>query len=425
MQTVIQVDQVSKMFRLGDVGSATLTDDVRRWMQKLRGKGAIMPEASSNDRTQQSDSQYVWALRNVSFDVAQGEIVGLVGRNGAGKSTLLKILSRTTTPTQGEIRMKGHVASLLEVGTGFHPDLSGRDNIYLNGAILGMRKTEIRSKFDQIVEFAGVQRYIDTPVKRYSSGMYVRLAFAVAAHLDPEILIIDEVLAVGDAEFQAKCLGKMKEVSDQGRTVLFVSHNMGAVADLCTRAILLRQGEKVLDGATDAVIRAYVQQNMKLDLNDQEALKDPQNRRGTGEVRFDKITMSDRNGKQGNEFLPGDDIEIRCRLRVHRDVQNLQSSIALRSGRTRDVVTTTGRNPVQGGSFKAGELVEMHYRLPAVSLRPGVYETYFWLGDQRADVAFDVVDNLLAPIVIQTPPDEQAIYQVGYFSLPFEIRSNH
>jgi lipopolysaccharide transport system ATP-binding protein len=201
----------------------------------------------------------MWALRGVSFEVKRGEIIGIIGRNGAGKSTLLKILSRVTAPTSGEVRVKGRVASLLEVGTGFHPELTGRDNIYLNGAILGMSKPEIKRKFDEIVEFSGVERYIDTPVKRYSSGMYVRLAFAVAAHLEPEILIVDEVLAVGDAQFQKKCIGKMQDVSRGGRTVLFVSHNLTVVASLCQRAVLLEAGRKRVEGTSEEIVSSYMQ----------------------------------------------------------------------------------------------------------------------------------------------------------------------
>src|ERR1035441_8621365 len=207
---------------------------------KARGRAdPYLQMGEENDRSQKGMTEYVWALRDINFEVKQGDVLGIIGRNGAGKSTLLKILSRTTSPTTGQIKIKGRVASLLEVGTGFHPELSGRENIFLNGAILGMHKHEIRQKFDEIVEFSGVERYIDTPVKRYSSGMYVRLAFAVAAHLEPEILIVDEVLAVGDAEFQKKCLGKMKDVAGQGRTVLFVSHNMAAVSTLCTKLFIL------------------------------------------------------------------------------------------------------------------------------------------------------------------------------------------
>src|SRR6476620_7821000 len=231
MSKAISVEGVSKQYRLGQIGTGSLKDDMNRWWHQVRGKeDPYLKIGEGNDRTQKGDSDYVWSLRDVSFDIEQGDSVGIIGRNGAGKSTLLKILSRVTAPTTGSVKVKGRIASLLEVGTGFHPDLSGRDNIYLNGAILGMRKHEIKRKFDEIVDFAGVERYIDTPVKRYSSGMYVRLAFAVAAHLESEILSVDEVLAVGDAEFQKKCLGKMSDVSKgEGRTVLFVSHNMSAI----------------------------------------------------------------------------------------------------------------------------------------------------------------------------------------------------
>jgi lipopolysaccharide transport system ATP-binding protein len=240
--TVLSVENVYKRYRLGVIGRDTLKDDLLYWWIKLRGKNlADYYNIDSNDRMSGS-SEYVWALKDVSFDVNEGEVLGIIGKNGAGKSTLLKLLSKVTNPTQGKIKIKGRIASLLEVGTGFHPELSGRDNIFLNGAILGMRKHEINSKLDEIISFSGIGKYIDTPVKRYSSGMYVRLAFAVAAHLDPEILIIDEVLAVGDAEFQKKCLGKMKDVSGQGRTVLFVSHNMNSVETLCNRAILMEYG---------------------------------------------------------------------------------------------------------------------------------------------------------------------------------------
>lgn len=241
---VIKVENISKLYRLGQVGTGSIFHDVNRWWHGVRGKeDPYMRIGEENDRTQKGKGDYVWALKDINFDVAQGEVLGIIGRNGAGKSTLLKILSRTTAPTTGSIKVKGRIASLLEVGTGFHPELSGRDNVFMNGTILGMTRAEIKSKFDEIVEFAGVARYLDTPVKRYSSGMYVRLAFAVAAHLESEILIVDEVLAVGDAEFQKKCLGKMKDVSEkQGRTVLFVSHNMQAIANLSTKLIAMHNG---------------------------------------------------------------------------------------------------------------------------------------------------------------------------------------
>ncbi|MFM1795020.1 MAG: hypothetical protein RL642_1405, partial [Bacteroidota bacterium] len=260
MSAVIKVENLSKQYRLGQVGTGTISHDVNRWWHKIRGKeDPYLKIGESNDRTIKGESDYVWALKDINFEVNQGEVLGIIGRNGAGKSTLLKILSRTTAPNKGSVNIKGRVASLLEVGTGFHPELSGRDNIFLNGAILGMARREIQNKFDEIVDFAGVVRYIDTPVKRYSSGMYVRLAFAVAAHLEPEILIVDEVLAVGDAEFQKKCLGKMKEVSvNHGRTVLFVSHSMEAVQNLCNRSILMSGGTILEDGSTSKIISKYL-----------------------------------------------------------------------------------------------------------------------------------------------------------------------
>lgn len=259
---IISVHNISKCYKLGSIGASTMRDEVEAFFTRF--KKTKPPATATNhqplvSRHSAAGASEFWALRDVSFDVQPGEVVGIIGRNGAGKSTLLKILSRITEPTSGEIRVRGRIASLLEVGTGFHPELSGRENIFLNGAILGMTKAEIRAKFDEIVDFAGVEQFIDTPVKRYSSGMYVRLAFAVAAHLEPEILIVDEVLAVGDAEFQKKCIGKMGAVSKAGRTVLLVSHNMTVLNSLCSKAILLENGEKQLVGSAEKVVSTYVQ----------------------------------------------------------------------------------------------------------------------------------------------------------------------
>ena len=259
---VIKVEDLYKQYQLGQVSTGTLAHDFNRWMHKIRGKEDPYEKVTGeNSREEKSDSDYVWALEDINFEARKGEVLGIIGRNGAGKSTLLKVLSKVTAPTKGCVKVKGRIASLLEVGTGFHPELTGRENIFLNGAILGMTKAEIRSKFDEIVAFSGVEKYIDTPVKRYSSGMYVRLAFAVAAHLEPEILIVDEVLAVGDAEFQKKCLGKMKDVSSQGRTVLFVSHNLAAVKSLCTRGILIEKGRIVFSGSADETVEHYMKIN--------------------------------------------------------------------------------------------------------------------------------------------------------------------
>lgn len=258
--TVISIENLSKQYRLGVVGAGTLREDLIGLWYQIRGKeDPYLRIGEANDRSIAASSDYVWALRDINFDVQQGEVLGIIGKNGAGKSTMLKLLSRVTAPTTGSIKVKGRIASLLEVGTGFHPELTGRENIYLNGAIMGMKRSEINAKLEEIIEFAGVQRYVDTPVKRYSSGMYVRLAFAVAAHLEPEILIVDEVLAVGDAEFQKKALGKMGEVSgSEGRTVLFVSHNMKAVTTLCTRCLLFENGTLTTNGLPSDVVDAYL-----------------------------------------------------------------------------------------------------------------------------------------------------------------------
>lgn len=267
--TVIEFNNVGKQYILGTIGTGTLSQDLNRWWANIRGKeDPYLKIGETNDRTKKSESRFVWALRDINFKVEQGDVVGIIGKNGAGKSTLLKILSRVTSPTTGDIKIKGRIASLLEVGTGFHPEMTGRENIFMNGSIMGMTKAEIRSKFDEIVDFAGVAKYVDTPVKRYSSGMMVRLGFAIAAHLEPEILVVDEVLAVGDAEFQKKAIGKMQDVSKgEGRTVLFVSHNMAAVRSLCSRGIMLKNGRIDFAGSISDTLSHYLtfEDNMQQD----------------------------------------------------------------------------------------------------------------------------------------------------------------
>ena len=268
MSTAIEFDNISKLYRLGLVSTGTLAHDLKRWwtINVRRREDPYLKIGEANDRSIKGDSDYVWALKDINFKVEQGDVVGIIGKNGAGKSTLLKLLSKVTAPTTGEIRAKGRIGSLLEVGTGFHPEMTGRENIYMNGAILGMTKAEITKKLDEIVNFSGCERYIDTPVKRYSSGMMVRLGFAVAAHLDPEILVVDEVLAVGDAEFQKKAIGKMQDVSKgEGRTVLFVSHNMTSVKALCNRGILLQDGMLIDDGDVDRIVTHYLRGNSTID----------------------------------------------------------------------------------------------------------------------------------------------------------------
>lgn len=257
---ILKAENISKQYRLGQVGTGTLSHDLNRWWHEIRGKeNPYLKIGDTNDRSTKGESEYVWALQDINFEVERGEVLGIIGKNGAGKSTLLKILSKVTTPTTGSIKYNGRIASLLEVGTGFNGEMTGRENIFLNGAILGMTKKEIDSKIDEIIDFSGCERYIDTPVKRYSSGMYVRLAFAVAAFLEPDILIIDEVLAVGDAEFQKKAIGKMQDISSSGgRTVLFVSHNMAAVKSLCTRGIVMKNGKVAFVGEIEEVISEYL-----------------------------------------------------------------------------------------------------------------------------------------------------------------------
>jgi len=324
MNSVINLQHISKQYRLGQVGTGTISHDLNRWWYQVRGKeDPYLKIGEANDRTQKGASEYVWALRDISFDVNQGEVLGIVGRNGAGKSTLLKILSRTTAPSTGKIKIKGRVASLLEVGTGFHPEMTGRENIFLNGAILGMTKQEITRKFDEIVDFAGVERYIDTPVKRYSSGMYVRLAFGVAAHLESEILIVDEVLAVGDMEFQKKCLSKMSDISKgQGRTILFVSHNMQAVATLCNRLVLIKNGSVEYDGKVNEGLGYYLKNTDTAHASFD--IREVLSKKKHDEV-FELLDLKvEQDGSDGVEFINSKSITLTFTYKVKKDVTGLR-----------------------------------------------------------------------------------------------------
>jgi lipopolysaccharide transport system ATP-binding protein len=354
-----------------------------------------------NSKRSNPTSEEFWALNDVSFEVKQGERIGIVGRNGAGKSTLLKILSRIITPTNGRITIDGRVASLLEVGTGFHPELSGRENIFLNGSILGMSKSEIKSKFDEIVAFSEVEKFLDTPVKRYSSGMYVRLAFAVAAHLEPEILIVDEVLAVGDAEFQKKCLGKMKEVSGEGRTVLFVSHNMAAVRNLCDKAILLNKGTVTLQGSVDEVINEY------LNSKDTEGLSGIYNSPNTGDsdVKLSKAEMIDSVGNTQNQFEINENISIKFNINCTRKVPNLYAYIAVKNSREDLLIESDTLDflPNVFDSMKEGSN-EYFVKINANLLAVGDYVLYLSLASSYSDnflvetpgdvLRFTVVDSV-------------------------------
>ncbi|KLT66621.1 ABC transporter ATP-binding protein [Pedobacter sp. BMA] len=320
----IKVENLSKAYQLGQIGTGTISRDLERWYARVRGKeDPFLRIGESNDQHIKSESNVVWSLRDINFEIEQGDAVGIIGRNGAGKSTLLKILSKVTAPTTGKISGKGRIASLLEVGTGFHPELSGRENIFLNGSILGMRKKEIQRKLDEIVDFAGIERYLDTPVKRYSSGMYVRLAFAVAAHLESEILIVDEVLAVGDAEFQKKCLGKMSDVSKgEGRTVLFVSHNMGSIAQLCNNSIILKSGVVDFIGNTNYAIKKYLAHNSHVE----SFIKEPKNIA----TQILSVLILNHQNEQKNVFLFSEDIKITTEFQYANRIPDLTFSIIIR-----------------------------------------------------------------------------------------------
>ncbi len=320
--TAIEFNHVGKQYRLGLVGTGTLSQDLNRWWQTavLHHEDPYLKIGDVNDRAAKANSDFVWALRDIDFKVEEGDVVGIIGKNGAGKSTLLKLLSRVTTPTVGTINYRGRLAALLEVGTGFHGEMTGRENIYMNGAILGMTKAEIDRKLDEIIDFSGCEKYIDTPVKRYSSGMTVRLGFAVAAFLEPEILIVDEVLAVGDAEFQKKAIGKMKDVSQgQGRTVLFVSHNMASVKALCTRGVLLEQGMVKLDTTVDETISHYLLDNDSLQSGI--SLLDRKDRKGTGLARFSNFELII-DDKSNTQVLLQQPASFRMSIQSNEEIDN-------------------------------------------------------------------------------------------------------
>jgi lipopolysaccharide transport system ATP-binding protein len=340
-KTVIKIENLSKIYRLGEVGTGTISHDLNRWW-KMNILGQEDPYAMVghvNDRTAKAEKgEMVAALRDINLEVKEGEVLGIIGKNGAGKSTLLKILSRVTSPTTGSVKVSGRMASLLEVGTGFHPDMTGRENIYMNGTIMGMRKWEITQKLDEIVEFAGVAKYLDTPVKRYSSGMTVRLGFAIAAHLEPEILIVDEVLAVGDAEFQKKAIGKMQDVStNDGRTVLFVSHNMGSIKTLCNRGILLRNGSVDYNGNIDDAVSKYLQTNSQEGIS----LIERTDRYGNGNFIFTGIEFADKFDRTVENILSGDSLKIKLayKTKIQIDKAKLIIGINIRDEHQNNIVT--------------------------------------------------------------------------------------
>lgn len=401
----IQVKGLTKQYRLGEVGTGTLSHDLNRFWHKLRGKEdpyRIVTE--NNDRTIQTHSKYTWALDDINFEVKEGEVLGIIGRNGAGKSTLLKILSKVTGPTSGNIKINGRIASLLEVGTGMHPELTGKENVYLNGAILGMTKKEITSKFDEIVEFSGIAKYIDTPLKRYSSGMRVRLGFAVAAFLEPEILIVDEVLAVGDAEFQRKAIGKMKEVSgESGRTVLFVSHNMGAIRNLCDRSVLMENGKITFIGPTEDAISKYLNLNAQ---NQETNLLKVTNRIGNGKLQFSGIRLQDKEENLKSEIFTGDFLRIAIDFVKNKELDTSSIILAINLRNAFDENILFYVSDEMGVKFKCinGKKGTFVLEFPSLMLRPGRYNIR--LLAMENDTAFenflDNIDNAKSIEVLPT-----------------------
>lgn len=390
MSTVISVENVSKAYRLGLIGGKTLRDDLQRWCARARGKPDPLLKIGQKDHGNR-DGETVWALRDVSFEVKQGEVLGIIGRNGAGKSTLLKILSQVTAPTTGHIKVKGRIASLLEVGTGFHPELTGRENIFLNGAILGMTRAEIQSKLEEIIAFSGVEKYIDTPVKRYSSGMYVRLAFAVAAHLEPEILVVDEVLAVGDAEFQKKCLGKMGDVAQRGRTVLFVSHNMAAVRSLCARAVRLHSGTLVEDGASEEVISHYLGAGAGA-YRLAGSLQEVPRRSDIPGLRFCSYSLLDSAGNAIEAVRLGDPLIVRVVCQAARPVRGVAFGINWFDETGYVINRTTNRTLNMADlEFTTGQAI-IDVRYDEVCLLPGAYRVGLALQDSGSGY-YDWIDG--------------------------------
>ena len=422
MSTAIEFNNISKIYRLGMVGTGTLAHDLKRWWtMNVRGKeDPYLTIGETNDRSTKGESEYVWALRDIDFKVEQGDVVGIIGKNGAGKSTLLKILSKVTAPTTGTIRARGRIGSLLEVGTGFHPEMTGRENIYMNGAILGMTKYEISKKLDEIIDFSGCERYIDTPVKRYSSGMMVRLGFAVAAHLDPEILVVDEVLAVGDAEFQKKAIGKMQDVSrGEGRTVLFVSHNMTAVKNLCHNGIVLNNGCIDFTGKIDDVIDFYLNgQTERSKIKLSKIIE----RQGDHSIFFNDIRCYDLAGHERDSFRVGEAVTIELSIATNKKFDTCNKSrvdIGINNKMGERIVwlssyVFTDKVKINNGVLK--------FHIPHINLQQGTYNLNLFssVDDNIADWVQNVAKLQVEPFDYYATGRDIPADQ-GYFIMDFNI----
>ncbi|RLD58554.1 MAG: ABC transporter ATP-binding protein [Bacteroidetes bacterium] len=393
----IKLENISKQYRLGVVGTGTLSHDLNRWFARVRGKEDPTLKIGQSNQLSQAGGDYIWALKDINLEVKKGEILGIIGKNGAGKSTLLKLLSRVTGPTTGQIKVNGRIASLLEVGTGFHPELTGRENIFLNGAILGMRKWEIKKKLDEIVDFAGVAKYLDTPVKRYSSGMYVRLAFAVAAHLEPDILVVDEVLAVGDAEFQKKAIGKMQDVSKGGgRTVLFVSHNMALVQNLCPKSILLENGSVDLYSDTDIVIDNYLLSS-----------KNQENRIQKSQF-LKSIVLINSNSKETNKIKTRESFSLKFVFEDLKKIPFASIGVIIKNSKEQWVTSfTSDMQPIEFDKDRVKK-EKISLFLENVPLNPGEYSVDVSIS-QKGDGRIEYLENIIYFDIIDSD-----IYKTGF-----------
>lgn len=422
MSTVISVENLGKKYTLHHQQRepyTSLRDVLTQGCVNLEKRVASVFTRNSFSYSHSQMLEDFWALKDVSFEVKQGDRIGIIGRNGAGKSTLLKILSRIAEPTTGCVKIKGRVASLLEVGTGFHPELTGRENIYLNGAILGMRRAEINRKFDEIVDFAEIERFLDTPVKRYSSGMYVRLAFAVAAHLEPEILVVDEVLAVGDLQFQKKCLGKMEDVATrEGRTVLFVSHNMEVIRALCNFGIMLEHGEVRQRGDIVDTVMSYSNSLKFRSIDEHTSIAHEKFRRGSGAVRFSEVKILNSDLHESQIFTPGESVRLLLSYKCLIEVPELYVNVSLKSGQLNETVTSV-YHQISKKIIKVGQNGLVEIEIDTTSFRAKEYNIYLWLGNSYRQ-PYDVLDGLVGPLLIKTNNSQMSdtvIEEPGYFNI--------
>lgn len=419
MNELIRIEGVSKRYRLGVINRGMLYKDLQSWWARKTGKEDPHAKIGEHHNRIEKGNEF-WALRDINLSVYAGDTIGIIGQNGAGKSTLLKILSRTTSPTEGQIKTRGRISSLLEVGTGFHPELTGRENVFLNGAILGMSRQEVARKFDEIVDFAEINEFIDTPVKRYSSGMYVRLAFAVAAHLDPEVLIVDEVLAVGDSNFQRKCIGKMSKVAKEGRTVILVSHSMVLIETLTQRSVWLQDGQLQMAGESKQVAAEYLKSAQDKQLGSTTGLSDYRLRRGSGEVRLNDITTLSESGEPCLKFTRGQKMRFVLDVEAFRPCRELAVSFGFKLGLSGEMLTCTARQTISQNPLNTGQKMQVTLEVDSANLPAALYDIYIWLGPIKEEVLnefYDIADGLVPPIQIV----ESASREKGLTELPSRV----